>query len=254
MKTATIKTKSGEVMEVAPPRSVNPSEIIQSEFCTPADDEKIFKQNPNKLVKFKISKPARIYSHAKKTSDYLDFDKAMTKGRELLWSKKDSIFGFYVILSINTGLRVSDVTSLRHSDLANLKPGDLLILTEHKTKKTRKIQINTNIQESYQYLQRKLQEARNYKSEGFIFTSQKGGAYCTVSLNRILKQTFAGYAKNVSTHSLRKTFGRRVYDNNKQSEHALMTLSAIFNHTSMAVTRVYLGLRQEEFNDIYMNL
>jgi len=28
----------------------------------------------------------------------------------------------------------------------------------------------------------------------------------------------------------------------------------LFNHTSIAITRKYLGLRKEDLNDIYMNL
>ena len=59
---------------------------------------------------------------------------------------------------------------------------------------------------------------------------------------------------NISSHTLRKTFGRRVYNNNNESEKALIYLSEMFNHTSLAVTRLYLGIRQEELNEIYMNL
>jgi site-specific recombinase XerD len=35
---------------------------------------------------------------------------------------------------------------------------------------------------------------------------------------------------------------------------ALIYLSEIFNHSSIAVTRRYLGIRQEQLKDIYMNL
>lgn len=59
---------------------------------------------------------------------------------------------------------------------------------------------------------------------------------------------------NISSHSLRKSFGRRVYENNNESEKSLIYLSELFNHTSLSVTRKYLGIRQEELNDIYMNL
>jgi integrase len=72
----------------------------------------------------------------------------------------------------------------------------------------------------------------------------------------MLKSTFSKQAKNenISTHSLRKTFGRRVYDMNNQSEHALTLLSDIFSHSNIQITRIYLGLKQEEFNDVYVNL
>ena len=206
-------------------------------------------------MKYRTRKPARRSTKGlKKTSDYIEYDKALLKGRELLWNDKQMITGFFVIFSINTGLRVSDTLRLKHSDLANLKPGDLLTIQEHKTKKTRKIQINDKINEAYSYLSGKLQDRGEYQENDYVFKSQKNTVFATISLNRILKQIFAGYAPNISTHSLRKSFGRRVYDTHRQSEHSLTMLSDLFNHSNLSITRRYLGLRQEEFNNIYMNL
>lgn len=77
-------------------------------------------------------------------------------------------------------------------------------------------------------------------------------------VNRHLKRIKTVYqlkAKNVSTHSLRKTFGRRVVDmTGADAEMALIKLSEIFNHASPMVTRRYLGLRQEELGEVYDNL
>ena len=72
----------------------------------------------------------------------------------------------------------------------------------------------------------------------------------------MLKGAFEKLAKtnNISTHSLRKTFGRRVYENNNESERALMLLSQIYNHTNLQLTRTYLGLKQEEIDNVYFNL
>ena len=220
--------------------------------------EKLTTETPaTKIVngtKYKAREVTRIYSKAKKTSDFIDYDKAMLKGRELLWNDKQMVIGFYIIFSINTGLRVSDVLNIKHSFLKDLKPGDYLNVTEKKTKKIRKIQINDKILDAYLYLSKKLTEQRKYNSEGFVFTSQKNTVFATISLNRILKNVFAGYAENISTHSLRKSFGRRVYDRHQQSEHSLIVLSEMFNHTSMAITRRYLGIRQEEIDNVYLSL
>lgn len=191
----------------------------------------------------------------KKTSDYIEYDKAMLKGNELLWAgDKQMIIGFYIIFSINTGLRVSDVLERKHSELADLKPGDYLTIQEQKTKKVRKIQINEKITESYKYLSAKLQDRGTYKPGDYIFKSQKNSTFATVSLNRILKEVFAGYCRNISTHSLRKSFGRRVYEMNHRSEHSLILLSDLFQHSNTAITRRYLGLRQEEIDNVYLSL
>ena len=52
--------------------------------------------------------------------------------------------------------------------------------------------------------------------------------------------------------SLRKTFGRQVYNmNSENSELALVKLMELFNHSSIANTKRYLGLRQEEILETY---
>jgi len=202
-----------------------------------------------------ISKPVKAKKRGiKKTSDFIDFDKAMLRGSELLWSDKDIIIGFYIIFSINTGLRVGDVKDIRHFDLANITPGDHLTIIEQKTGKEREIQINDKVLESYQYLSKRLQEQGRYKVDDYIFRSQKNTVFATVSLNRILKKIFAGYAPNISTHSLRKSFGRRVYEMNGKSEDSLIVLSEMFCHSNMAITRRYLGIRQQQIDNIYMSL
>ena len=185
------------------------------------------------------------------TADYIPYDEAQRKGNELLWSDRQSVIGFYIIFSINTGLRVGDVRAIRHSDLADVRPGDYLQLREHKTGKHREIQINAKITEAYAYLITHMQVQH---ADQYVFLSQKGTVYAVESLNTILKQVFAGVAPRVSTHSLRKSFGRHVYERNGRSEDALTKLSEMFQHTSQSVTRRYLGIRREELGDIYMNL
>jgi integrase len=188
-----------------------------------------------------------------RSSDYINFDTALRKGNELLQSERTQIFGFYIILSINLGLRVSDVLRLKHLDLTGKKENDILILIEKKTGKPRHLTLNKHIEKSYNYLVEKLKEKNNYDEHGYIFISQKNKIYSTRSLNRILKRLFNSQ-KNLSTHSLRKAFGRRVYENNMRSEHSLVLLSDIFCHSSVAVTRRYLGLRAEEIGNIYISL
>ena len=58
--------------------------------------------------------------------------------------------------------------------------------------------------------------------------------------------------EHFSTHSMRKTFGRRVVESaGENTEMALLKLSELFNHSSPQITRRYLGLRHEEFMDVY---
>ncbi|MBA7531449.1 Tyrosine recombinase XerC [subsurface metagenome] len=186
------------------------------------------------------------------TADYIPYERATLKGNELLYGNQWPVIGFYIIFSINTGLRVGDVLKLRHPELSSLRPGEYLRVTESKTGKVREIQVNDKIIDAYRRLAGKL--VGRYAPGDFIFTSRKGGVYATESLNVILKKIFAGYAPHISTHSLRKSFGRHVYEMNGRSEDSLVKLSELFRHTCMAVTRRYLGIRREELGSIYMNL
>jgi integrase len=189
-----------------------------------------------------------------KQADYINFDTALRKGNELLKDDKTTIIGFYIIFSVNVGLRVSDVLDLKHSDLIDKKENDVIIVSERKTKKIRTITINSHIEKSYSYLVDILKKNNRYDKNGFIFVSQKRTVYTTSSLNKILKLIFKNKGLQISTHSARKSFGRRVYENNFQSEHSLVLLSEIFGHSSIGITRRYLGLRREEINNIYLSL
>ena len=175
------------------------------------------------------------------TSDYIEFEKAMSVGEKLLRDEKKKTIGLYIIISVNTGLRISDVIKLK---LENLK-ADTIKLIEKKTNKRKEVKINDNIREALKHV--------TGLTDGYLFTSQKNTLYTTQSINRILKDTFRKEAKtlNISSHSMRKSFGRKVYESQGESEKALNYLSELFNHTSLSITRKYLGIRQEELNNIY---
>ncbi|WP_185965973.1 tyrosine-type recombinase/integrase [Flavobacterium sp. ZT3R18] len=175
------------------------------------------------------------------TSDYIDFDRVMNVANKLIKEPKTKLIGTYLIIAVNTGLRSGDVLQLTYEQLQQ----DKVAITEQKTGKKKIIAINDSI--------RAIIPA---DATGSPFITNKGSIITNQHLNRLLKEVFTKEAKtlNISTHSCRKAFGRRVYQNNGESENALIYLSELFNHSSVAITRKYLGIRQEELNNIYMNL
>lgn len=183
-------------------------------------------------------------------SDYIEYDKAINTGKKLLKEKgSKSILGLYIIAAANTGLRCGDLLELKWNDIIGK---DKLQLIEGKTKKPRTITINETILSAF----KELYNDRDRLINDYVFKSQKGGVYSIQQLNRALKNVFSLESKkhNISTHSLRKTFGRRVYDKYNESEKALVYLSELFSHSSISVTRVYLGLREEELQNIYLDI
>ena len=90
------------------------------------------------------------------------------------------------------------------------------------------------------------------------FLSRKKAVYSIQRINVRLKEIKAKYGikvEHLSTHSLRKTFGRKIVERaGDNPEMALIKLSELFNHSSIQITRRYLGLRQEELLEIYETL
>lgn len=176
-------------------------------------------------------------------STYIEFDKARTVGMNLIKSNENPIAGLLIITGIHMGLRVSDLLQLTYGDLRK----DRVELTEQKTGKVRDIEIHDSIKTAIGYF-----PVEEYPDEFHAFRSQKKTVMSSRHVNRLIQKYFKG--DRISSHSLRKTFGRRVYDMNGRSEDALNYLSDMFNHKDISTTRKYLGIRQEEIKNIYLNL
>lgn len=173
------------------------------------------------------------------TANHIEYHKALAKAKELL-KTKDRNFGFYIIVSIHTGLRIGDILKLTKGDFIN----GYKEFREGKTNKAKKVNLNhTEIQNAFNKLDFNRAE---------VFTSQKGSVFTPQQINRKLKQVFKTKDKNISSHSLRKSFGRRVYENLGESEKALVMLSKVYNHSSVGITRTYLDITQDEIDDIYL--
>ncbi len=184
------------------------------------------------------------------TCDYLEFDKTLNMSMKILKNEKNYKIAFLIIVGINSGLRISDILGLHHRDLS----GDSLQLVEKKTKKPRTIDLNENIKNAYKLYCNRLKH--NFSQDDSLFISQKHEVFSIRSVNRELKRILGDSNRKlkISSHSLRKTFGRRVFLNNNESEKSLIFLSAMFNHSDVSTTRLYLGIRQEELREIYLNL
>ena len=106
------------------------------------------------------------------------------------------------------------------------------------------------------YAKEKLNWEAEKNIDDMCFVSQKHTIFSTQRLNVLLKEIKNRYKlkdiEHFSNHSLRKCFGRKVVEMaGENSEMALIKLSELFQHSSVNVTRRYLGLRQEELLNTY---
>lgn len=171
------------------------------------------------------------------TSDYLDFNLCKSIAGEMLKDEKKRNVGLYILTAIYSGLRNSDLNKLKWKDVY---PHNHIL--EHKTKKARFEPFGSKT------LLDILNQYRPINEDTFVFTSQKGTPYTIQAMNRTIKDVFKAYAigKNISTHTFRKTFGRTLWDRNGKDEETLILLMDIFNHSSLVMTRKYLGITHEE--------
>jgi integrase len=152
------------------------------------------------------------------------------------------------------GLRASDLLNLRWSDLLGK---DEIAITEKKTGKNRHITINPSLVDILSYVSTELAKQGKFNMDAYLFANRKCEKVTIQYINRMLKKTFSDFGvrtQNASTHTLRKTFGKRVWEMDGKSERSLIYLSQIFNHSSIGITRRYIGIVQEDIRDIYMKL
>ena len=183
------------------------------------------------------------------TADYIEWNTAINLVHRL-YKDKDYKMRLLIGCGIFFGLRISDILQLSWDMLLDDSSFEVI---EKKTQKRREIRINKGFQKHILDCYNAL--LITDKSEK-CFKSREHRVYSIQRINMLLKDIKKKYSiksvKNFSTHSLRKTFGRHVYERaDSNGEMALVMLSELFNHSNIAITKRYLGLRKEEIMGCY---
>lgn len=182
------------------------------------------------------------------TSDYMEWDSMLSLVHKL-YRDKEYRLSLLIGCGCFFGLRISDLLSLTWDMLLN---DDTFSIVEKKTGKRRDIKINPNFKRHIIDCYTVLHIVdKNEK----CFVSRKKTVYSTQRINVLFKMIKSKYnlkVEHFSTHSMRKTFGRKVVEAaGINSEFALIKLSELFNHADVMTTRKYLGLRTKELMETY---
>lgn len=183
-----------------------------------------------------------------RTSDYLDWDLMMNLIRRLY---RDGNYRMSLLLGCGSffGLRISDLLTLSWDMLLY---EEQFTIREKKTGKRRVVKINHEFQRHINNCYRALKIEDDTEK---CFLSQKGSVYSIQRINTIFKDIKKNYnlkIQNFSTHTMRKTFGRKVFESAGENANlVLVRLSELFNHSNIAITKIYLGIRQEELLETY---
>lgn len=160
-----------------------------------------------------------------------------------------------ICLGINSALRISDLLSLRWEDVYDFgrqRYKKHIVITEKKTKKRTMIAINTGAEEGLEVYRKSLGDTVMEKA--FIFPGRWGDEehLSRSQAFRIIKKAAdeLHFEEGISCHSLRKTFGYHAW---KHGVHPSV-LTEIYNHSSYQVTRRYLGIDQDDKDDIFFKI
>lgn len=171
----------------------------------------------------------------------------------LVGNKRDLLL---FTLGINCGLRISDILKMTVGDVIDEqgRVRDGYKLREIKTKKDRQFPFSKNVQKAIlEYLggyagdlSRPLFVSRKTDKDGNDRPITRQQAYDI--LNDAAQAV--GIQDSIGTHTLRKTFGYHAYKGGTD----LTLLQQIFNHSAPSVTLRYIGITQDQIDDVIINL
>ena len=158
-------------------------------------------------------------------------------------------WALFCIIACTMGLRVSDVKRIHWQDIL---AGDLHFIDEKKTGKNRRIKINDSVRRKYlEYYDR----MGRPPPEQLIFLSKRTGrAYTTQNINthlRNFKKKYLLPVERFSSHSLRKTLGKKIYEDNGCTEYGLMLVNRTFNHRDLQTSERYIGVSTHALENVY---
>ncbi|MFB5662502.1 tyrosine-type recombinase/integrase [Alteribacillus sp. HJP-4] len=108
----------------------------------------------------------------------------------------------------------------------------------------------------WRYVKKSIREylmTRDYEKNEPLFRSRKGKeALKRQQAYRIINEAAraVGIKERIGTHTLRKTFGYHAY----QSGVDFSILQKLFNHSASSVTLAYIGMTQDDLDNVYLNL
>ena len=164
------------------------------------------------------------------------------------------------IIGVNVGLRASDLRTLtwdfffEQMPNGNLKFRDGYSIRPKKTSKRNKyvhLRFNDAVKRVIKWYidMYPIENVKNY-----VFMSRQGDDAISVdTMWRVIKNTAkeAGIKQNIGSHSLRKSFCRRLYDNANDKSKALVVLQKILNHSSSLTTLSYIGITNDDMDDAF---
>lgn len=158
-----------------------------------------------------------------------------------------------IVLGLNTAFRIGDILRLKWQDVfqTNGSPCTHIRVEEQKTGKMRIVPINNALRQALEAYRNSLPKP---VSQNWLFPSphSQSQPLSRHQAYRIVRSaaTACNLSENTGCHSLRKTFGYYAWKNGTPPA----MLMDLYNHSSYQITKRYLGIEQEERDQVYLQI
>ena len=158
-----------------------------------------------------------------------------------------------IVIGLHTALRISDILTLQWKNVFDFKTTKCrthLQIIEHKTGKKSKIALCPESQKALSDFY--IMKEPNPEDYVFSAESQQNKPLSRSQAYRIVRTAAEKsiHEEHISCHSLRKTFGYHAWKQGVQPA----LLMDIYNHSSYETTKRYLGITQDERDDIFLSV
>lgn len=157
-----------------------------------------------------------------------------------------------LMVGISSALRISDILKLQVKDVwTKKKPKEFIEVKEKKTGKYKRFPITKNLNKA---IKEYMNEFPTKEVNDFLFTSRKGvnkpisRQYAVLMLNEACDMI--GIKERFGTHGMRKTFAYHLFRKGVSLDY----ISIVLNHNSIADTKRYIGVLQEELDNLYIEV
>jgi len=156
-----------------------------------------------------------------------------------------------IVLGFHTALRISDLLRLTWDDVYDFERKCVrtsITIIEKKTHKPKTIALNSKIISALALFAPGVVQRGRF----LIENTKTRKSISRIQAYRVIRNAAdeLQFQERVSCHSLRKTFGYFAW----KSGVSPVIIMEIYNHSSLAVTRRYLGVTQDDKNEVYLGL
>lgn len=157
-----------------------------------------------------------------------------------------------IVMGMNIPMRISDLLNLRWDDVYDHEAKsyrDHIVHVEKKTGKTNILFLNHNVRTALEMYRKTVPAQKDHYL--FVTRNVYDRPISRITAYSVIRKAGESLGlEHIGCHSLRKTFGYHAW---KNGAHPAVIMS-IYNHSSMNITKRYLGIEQDDIDEVFESI